>query len=195
VRVSELIGLTVASVERDRQQALLKVRAGAKGGTPRNVPIPRRTLTDVDAYLNERAAWRGPVTDRSRPFVRHDSSPLTQQLIDRTLRRIASTATVTPPEGAMAHALRDACGMDLAIAGRTAVGHPAAARARPPADDLDLHSRPRRGLFSRPCGRRCTWRLASQRLPLACGASPLVGRSAQCRWASVRLTGTCAAWR
>jgi hypothetical protein len=30
VRVSELVGLTVASIERDRQQVLLKVRAGAR---------------------------------------------------------------------------------------------------------------------------------------------------------------------
>jgi integrase/recombinase XerD len=117
VRVSELIGLTVASVERDRQQALLKVRAGAKGGKPRNVPIPRRTLAAVAAYLDERAAWHGSVTNRSRLFVLHDDSPLTQQLIDRTLRRIAATAGVTPPEGAMAHALRHAYGMDLAMRG------------------------------------------------------------------------------
>jgi integrase len=41
VRVSELVGLTVATIERDRQQVLLKVRAGAKGGKPRNVPIPQ----------------------------------------------------------------------------------------------------------------------------------------------------------
>jgi len=71
------------------------VRAEAKGGKPRNVPIPRRALTAVDAYLDERAASDGPVTDRSRLFVRRDGSPLTQQLIDRTLRRIASTAAVT----------------------------------------------------------------------------------------------------
>jgi integrase len=52
VRVSELIGLTVASVERDRQQPLLEVRAGAKGGKPRNVRIPRRTLAAIDSYLD-----------------------------------------------------------------------------------------------------------------------------------------------
>jgi integrase len=54
VGVSELIGLTVASVERDRQQVLLKVRAGVNAGTPRDVPIPARTLTAVDAHLDER---------------------------------------------------------------------------------------------------------------------------------------------
>ena len=117
VRVSELIGLTVASVERDRQQVLLKVRAGAKGDKPRNVPVPRRTLTAVDEYLEERARLYGPLANRSRLFVRHDGSPLTQQLVDRTLRRLATAAGVTPPEGAMAHALRHAYGMDLAMRG------------------------------------------------------------------------------
>jgi site-specific recombinase XerD len=117
VRVSELVGLTVASVERDRQQVLLKVRAGAKGGKPRNVPIPRRTLTAIDAYLDERTGRYGRVPERARLFVRHDGSPLTQQVVDRTLRRLASIAGVAPPEGAMAHALRHTYGMDLAMRG------------------------------------------------------------------------------
>ena len=49
--------------------------------------------------------------------MRHDGSPLTQQLVDRTLRRLATVAGVTPPEGAMAHTLRHAYGMDLAMRG------------------------------------------------------------------------------
>ena len=49
---------------------LLKVRAGAKGGKRRNVPIPRRTVIAVDAYLDERVGCHGPVTGRSRLFVR-----------------------------------------------------------------------------------------------------------------------------
>jgi site-specific recombinase XerD len=104
------------------------VRAGAKGGKPRNVTIARRTLAAIDAYLDERAAWHGSVTDRSRLFVLHDDSPLTQQ--HRTLRRMAATAGLTPPEGAMAHALRHAYGMDLAMRGvplsviQQLLGHP-----------------------------------------------------------------------
>ena len=117
LRVSELIGLTVAGVERDRQQVLLKVRAGAKGAKPRNVPVPQRTLRAIDEYLEERARLYGAVANRSRLFVRHDGSALTQQLVDRTLRRLATAAGVTPPEGAMAHALRHAYGMDLAMRG------------------------------------------------------------------------------
>jgi integrase len=117
VRVSELVGLTVESIERDRQQVLLKVRTGAKGGKPRNVPIPRRTLVAVDAYLEERADLYGSVPARSRLFVRDDGSPLTQQVVDRTLRRLAASAGVSPPEGAMAHALRHTYGMDLAMRG------------------------------------------------------------------------------
>ena len=96
---------------------LLKVRAGAKGNKPRNVPVSRRTLTAVDDYLEERARLHGSPTDTSRLFVRRDGSPLTQQLIDRMLRRLAASAAITPPEGAMAHALRHAYGMDLAMRG------------------------------------------------------------------------------
>jgi Phage integrase family len=100
-----------------RSASLLKVRAGAKGGKPRNKPIPRRTLTAVDAYLGDRAHRYGSFNDRARLFVRHDGTALTQQLVDRSLRRLATTAGVTPPEGAMAHALRHAYGMDLAMRG------------------------------------------------------------------------------
>jgi site-specific recombinase XerD len=117
VRVSELVGLTVGGVERDRQQVLLKVRAGAKGGKPRNVPIPRRTLAAIDAYLEERTGLLGASADRARLFVRHDGKPLSQQVIDRTLRRLAAAAGVSPPDGAMAHALRHTYGMDLAMRG------------------------------------------------------------------------------
>ena len=88
------------------------MRAGAQGGKPRNVPIPRRTLA-----VDERTGLYGTVTDRSRLFIRHDGTPLTQQLVDRTLRRLATAAGATPPDGAMAHALRHAYGMDLAMRG------------------------------------------------------------------------------
>ena len=81
------------------------------------MPVPQRTLRAIDEYLEERARLYGAVANRSRLFVRHDGSALTQQLVDRTLRRLATAAGVTPPEGAMAHALRHAYGMDLAIRG------------------------------------------------------------------------------
>jgi len=67
--VSELIGLNIAGLARDRQQVLLKARAGAKGAKPRNVPVPQRTLRAVDAYLEERARLYGSVANRSRLFV------------------------------------------------------------------------------------------------------------------------------
>ena len=125
LRVSELMGLTIAGMERDRQQALLKVRAGAKGGKPGNVPVPRRTLVAIDNYLEERARLYGTPADRSRLFVRHDGSALTQELVDRSLRRLASSVAVTPPEGAMAHMLRHAYGMDLADGPAPMTRHPA----------------------------------------------------------------------
>jgi site-specific recombinase XerD len=117
LRVSELTGLTVAGVERDRQQPILKVRAGAKRGKPRNVPIPRRTLAAIDAYLDERRRRFGSCTPNDWLFIRHTGQPLTQQFIDRALRRLANNAGITPPVGAMAHALRHAYGPDLAVRG------------------------------------------------------------------------------
>jgi site-specific recombinase XerD len=101
----------------DRQQELLKVRRRSEGGKPRNVPIPRGPLTAVDGYLEERARLHGRASDRARLFVRHDGSPLTQQVVDRTLRRLAASVGVAPPEGAMAYALRHTYGMDLVMRG------------------------------------------------------------------------------
>ena len=80
-------------------------------------PIPRRTLTADRRLPRGTSPAVRAGADRSRLFVRHDGSPLTQQLLDRTLRRLASSAASTPPEGAMAHALRHAYGMDLAMRG------------------------------------------------------------------------------
>lgn len=117
LRVSELIGLTAASVDRDKQQPLLKVRAGAKGGKPRNVPIPRRATAAIDAYLAERQQLLGSIPSRATLYVRRDETPLTQQFVDRALRRLAATAGIVAPDGAVAHALRHSYGIDLAMRG------------------------------------------------------------------------------
>ncbi len=114
LRVSELCALTVGAVDETGEQALLRVRAGAKGAKKRNVPIPAATLASIDAYLDERA---GTLTPATRLFVRHDHAPLNQQFVDGLLRRLCTAADVTPPQGAMAHALRHSYGMRLALRG------------------------------------------------------------------------------
>jgi site-specific recombinase XerD len=106
----------VASVERDRQQVLLKVRAGAEGGKHRNVPIPAARAA-VDAYLDDRVRLYGATAERSRLFVQHDGSPPTKQLVDRARCDASREPPGSPPDGAMAHALRHAYEMDLAMRG------------------------------------------------------------------------------
>ncbi|MET0147080.1 MAG: tyrosine-type recombinase/integrase [Ilumatobacteraceae bacterium] len=80
-------------------------------------PHARRTLAAIDAYLEERTQLYGTAPERSRLFLRHDGNALTQQVLDRTLRRLARAAGVAPPEGAMAHTLRHTYGMDLTMLG------------------------------------------------------------------------------
>jgi integrase len=53
----------------------------------------------------------------SRLFVGHDHAPLNQQFVDGLLRRLCAAADVTPPQAAMAHALRHSYGMRLALRG------------------------------------------------------------------------------
>jgi site-specific recombinase XerD len=115
LRVGELCALKASSIDRTGQQPLLRVRAGTKGGKSRVVPIPSPTVAAIDAYFDERA------DDIAKPaslvFVRLDHSRLNQQFVDALLRRLATTAGVTAPAGAMAHALRHSYGMRLALRG------------------------------------------------------------------------------
>jgi integrase/recombinase XerD len=115
LRVSELCAMTIATIDRSGEEALLRMRAGAKGGRSRIVPIPAATLATIDAYLDERS------DDRLKPtslvFVRHDSDGMNQQFVDALLRRLVATAEVSAPDGAMAHGLRHSYGMRLALRG------------------------------------------------------------------------------
>jgi hypothetical protein len=85
VWVSALVGLTVDSVERDRQHVLLKVRRRQERQAPRRPRPP-----------SHRGLRLTPTST---------SEPLSQQVIDHTLRRLAA-AGVSPRDGVMAHALR-----------------------------------------------------------------------------------------
>ena len=119
-RVSELTGLTVADIDRRGDHPLLRISAGAKGGKHRTVPLPTSTVNNIDVYLVERAATgdhRLKVAPRAPLFVRHNGTALNQQFVDSLLRRLAATAGITAPEGAMAHALRHSYGMEIALRG------------------------------------------------------------------------------
>lgn len=114
LRVAELCAATDAAIDRSGDHALLRLRLGTKGGRKRSVPLPHRTLANLDHYLKERNA---ALTDPTRLFVRHTGQPLNQQYVDRCLRQIAIKANVPGPNGAMAHGLRHSFGMRLALRG------------------------------------------------------------------------------
>ena len=95
----------------------------------------------------------------------HDGSPLTQQVLDRTLRRLATSAGIAPPEGAMAHALRHTYGMDLAMRGvplsviQQLMGHDDPARHRSTPSPTPRTSPPPSPTpaLSEAASRRTTW--------------------------------------
>ena len=73
LRASELIGLTCASVEsRPDSPAMVRIRAGAKGDKPRDVPIPDYTREVLAAYMHERA----DVASETSDLLPHPQSPL-----------------------------------------------------------------------------------------------------------------------
>lgn len=111
LRVSELCAPDVDSLDRHGERPLLRLVDGTKGGRHRVVPIPSPTLAAIDAYLVERGDAPGPI------FQRHNGTAMSQQAIDNRLRQIAHLAGVSPPPGAMAHALRHSYGMRLALRG------------------------------------------------------------------------------
>ncbi len=113
LRVSELCALSFSSLDRSTTQPVFRIRDGAKGGKSRIVPIPTPTLRLLDAYLLERLIHK--VGPKEKLFIRHSTSPLNQQFIDGMLRRLAHTAHIAPPTGAMAHALRHTYGSQLAL--------------------------------------------------------------------------------
>jgi site-specific recombinase XerD len=121
LRISELCNLTIASYVSDVEQPVFKVR-GSKGGKGRVVPIPKRTIEAIDAYLVERAEEAGPsptlaIRPRSRLFISNGGRPLSQQQLDRQLRQFCARTDIELPEGAMAHALRHFYGSQLAVRG------------------------------------------------------------------------------
>lgn len=111
LRVSELCALRDDAVDRHGDRPLLRLVDGTKGGRHRVVPIPSPTLVAIEEYLDQRGDSAGAM------FVRRNGVDMSQQTIDNRLRQLAQVADVSPPPGAMAHALRHAYGMRLALRG------------------------------------------------------------------------------
>ena len=114
LRVGELCACNDSTIDRNGDRPLLRLTKGVKGGRHRVVPIPSPTLERRDLYRTERnRTWPSP----DRLFVRTDGQPLNQQFVDALLRRLSLSASITVPNGAMAHALRHSYGMRLALRG------------------------------------------------------------------------------
>ena len=122
LRAAELCALTIAEIDRNVERPLARIRDAAKGGRHRNVPLPRHTVTHIDAYLTERTdrATNEPglvVKPKTSLFVRNNGQPLTPSFLYDLLNRLCRTANITAPDGAMAHALRHHYGTQLATRG------------------------------------------------------------------------------
>jgi integrase/recombinase XerC len=96
LRVSEACALDVDDVSRDRDDALLRVRRG-KGGKERIVPLGRKALAAIDAYLALRPAAGGALFTNAR------GGRLTPRSVQRHLTRDAALAGAP---GTTPHALR-----------------------------------------------------------------------------------------
>lgn len=111
LRVSELVGLRVADV--DREAGL--VRCVGKGDKERVVPLGSHALAAVTRYVNEgrRAALRG--RRRDELFLNAHGRPLTRQGVDWLLRRHVRAAGIERPVSA--HTLRHSFATHLVRAG------------------------------------------------------------------------------
>ncbi len=112
LRVSELVGLDLADVDRGRR--LLRVRG--KGRKERIVPYGGKAEEALAAYLPERAAWRqGGGRDDDPLFVNQRGGRLTdrsvRRIVDAAVRRVASLHRLHP------HSLRHAFATHLLEAG------------------------------------------------------------------------------
>jgi integrase/recombinase XerD len=98
VRVSELCGLKIADV--DRERGVISVRG--KGGKRRLVPVGEVALGLVDAYVAGARARharraRGGSDKPSTVFLSPSGRPLTRQAVWKIIKRYARAAGVTAP--------------------------------------------------------------------------------------------------
>lgn len=95
LRVSELVGLRIADLDRERGV----VSVLGKGGKRRLVPVGEVALEHIDRYLKD---GRPEVAERSRAqsnalFLSPRGKPLTRQGFWKLLKRYARAAGVTTP--------------------------------------------------------------------------------------------------
>lgn len=110
LRVSELVGLPLASI--DRRGGLLRITG--KGGRERIVPLGVFALEALDRYLEKgRAALLGKRSDKSfAAFLSRRGRPMTRQNFFARLRSLALAAGL-PPASVSPHSLRHAFATDL----------------------------------------------------------------------------------
>lgn len=118
-RAEEACGVTIGELDRRAERPIWRV-GRAKGGKPRDVPLPRTTLDAIDDWLGERVrpgeGRRALKARRADPlFVRPNGTSLSPQALDRVVRGLAQRAGVVLPEGAAAHAFRHHYGVTLAL--------------------------------------------------------------------------------
>jgi site-specific recombinase XerD len=114
-RATEIARLQVRHVDRSVERAVLRLVLGTKGGHPRDVPVPDRTLQMLDQWAEDRAKTLGRPNAADALFVRHDSSPIDRFFLDRLIRRTAADAGVSVPSDAASHGMRHHYGVSLAL--------------------------------------------------------------------------------
>jgi integrase/recombinase XerC len=116
-RVSEVCALQIRHVDKRPAVAQLRLRLGTKGGKPRDVPIPRSVVAQLDVYLAERQDRFGSPTATDPLFVRVSGSRVDRSFLDRLVRRVAAAGGVEIPADAACHGLRHFYGVQLAVRG------------------------------------------------------------------------------
>ncbi len=111
LRSGEVIAMTVGAVEAIDRSPRLRVRG--KGAKTRVVPVAPEVTAVIAAYLDSRLARTGRYVSTDPLFLRlvgpverPGVQPFTRQSLDHLVLTWFRRAGVTPPPGALAHALR-----------------------------------------------------------------------------------------
>jgi len=116
VRSSECVALQVGDLAGADRPVLL-IRRATKSGKRREVPIPRRTMANMDAYLGERRELGVRCGPRTPLLVTKEGAALTNDALYYRVKRIARSSGAVLPDDAMVHGLRHHFGLQLALRG------------------------------------------------------------------------------
>ena len=100
LRISELLGLDVQASPHARgwvDADAGEVHVLGKGGKRRSVPVGGPALQAVQAWLEWRAVWPGPLTEPSALFIGRQGARLTPQVARQRLRQWSAQAGLTHP--------------------------------------------------------------------------------------------------